>query len=45
MQDGEEFYNIVGVADSIIRERIFQAMTDLFSPTGDYDDIYNLWLR
>ena len=43
MENGEDFYQVIG--DSIVRERIFDEMTQLFSPTNDYDDIYYLWLE
>lgn len=43
MQEGEDFYQIIGVSDSIIRERIF----DILAIVGGvkYGDIYTLWLN
>lgn len=42
MQMGDDFYETTGNVDSIVRERIFERMSDVFNVT--YDDIYNLWL-
>lgn len=42
MQNGEDFYGIISVGDSLIRERIFAMMSEkLHIP---YDDIYDLWI-
>lgn len=43
MEHGEDFYNIIGVNDSLIRERIF----DLTAKVAHikYDVIYNMWLN
>lgn len=42
MQKGEDFYGIIGVGDSLVRERIFAMMSEkLHIP---YDDIYELWI-
>lgn len=35
-------YNLMGVRDSTIRERVFQNLADLTNV--DYDDVYNKWL-
>ena len=44
MKKGVDFYEIVGVEDSIIRKRIFAALADLYS-NNDYGEIYNLWMN
>lgn len=42
MQNGVDFYGIISVGDSLIRERIFAMMSEkLHIP---YDDIYDLWI-
>ena len=43
MQEGEEFYNIIKVNDSLVREHIFI----LLAAVGGvkYDDIYTMWLN
>ena len=39
---GGMFYDYIGVFDSVVRERIFEKLSEL---TGhDYDYIYNEWL-
>lgn len=38
----EDCYRVLGVSDSLIRERVFEKLADIFV-TG-YDDIYELWL-
>ena len=43
MCKGEDFYEIVGVSDSLVRERIFQEMADRLG--ADYDDIYDIWIN
>ena len=44
MKKGVDFYEMVGVGDSIIRERIFVALADLYS-NNDCGEIYNLWMH
>ena len=41
MAKGECIYDITKVGDSIIRERIFAILADMYGVT--YDKIYNLW--
>ena len=43
MQEGEQFYNIIKVNDSLVREHIFI----LLAAVGGvkYDDIYTMWLN
>lgn len=43
LEQGRDVYEYLGVADSIVRERIFDKLADL---TGvDYDDIYEKWIN
>lgn len=42
MKNGIDFYEIVEVADSIIRERIFSKLSEVYGTTYDY--WYDLWL-
>lgn len=44
MKKGVDFYEMVGVGDSIIRERIFVALADLYA-NNDHGEIYNLWVN
>lgn len=41
--DGGDVYDYVGVTDSLIRERIFSKIAEMFDV--DYDHVYNLWLN
>ena len=41
MAKGECIYDIIRVCDSVIRERIFAILADIYGVT--YDEIYNLW--
>ena len=43
MKKGVGFYDMVGVGDSIIRERIFVTLADLYA-NSDYGAIYSLWM-
>jgi hypothetical protein len=40
---GINIYETINVNDSIVRERLFQALADLFD--SDYNYIYNKWLN
>lgn len=40
---GKDFYRVLGVPDSIIRENIFEEMAR--QKRVKYDRIYNLWLK
>ena len=40
---GDDFYETIGVGDSVIRERIFEELSYLYKVS--YDDIYTLWLE
>lgn len=39
----KDIYKVLGVADSFVRERVFNQLTKLFSI--DYDSIYEQWLK
>ena len=43
MRIGKDVYKMLGVGDSIIRERVFEALAEVKNTT--YDAIYNLWLN
>ena len=42
LEFGEDVYNVIGVGDSVIRERIFEELAKRLGV--NYNDIYNLWL-
>lgn len=43
LDDGVDIYKLIGVGDSIVRERLFDKLADL---TGvAYDDIYEKWIN
>lgn len=42
MQYGVPVYELIGVGDSIVRERIFQKLAEIYHVP--YDHIYNMWL-
>lgn len=37
-----DVYEVIGVGDSLVRERLFEGLTDVTH--YDYDTIYNQWL-
>lgn len=39
---GKDIYDVIGVGDSVVRERIFDRLSELTNL--DYDAIYYLWL-
>lgn len=42
MLDGDEFYGVIGVGDSVVRERLFD---EIAARIGcDYGDVYDAWL-
>lgn len=43
LQHGEDFYELIGVSDSIIRERIFDKLAKVSHLA--YDKIYYLWVN
>lgn len=42
MAEKKDFYNIIGVNDSLVRERVFAMMATAGNVT--YNDVYNLWM-
>ena len=42
MKNKQDFYDIIGVGDSLIRERVFNELADIYGV--DYEDIYNIWI-
>ena len=43
LQAGSNIYDLFGVADSVIRERIFTKLANTLNV--DYDIIYDLWVK
>ena len=43
MQEGEDFYDIIKVEDSLVREHIFSILASVGGVK--YDDIYTMWLN
>lgn len=43
VRNNEDFYKILGVGDSLIRERLFEIISELLQV--DYDVIYYMWLN
>jgi hypothetical protein len=39
----KDVYEYIGVADSIVRERLFERIAEIMECS--YDEIYNLWLE
>lgn len=42
LEDEEDVYDVIGVVDSVVRERLFQRLAEILNV--DYDAIYNTWL-
>ena len=42
LNEGVEIYSVIGVGDSIVRERLFEHLSEL--KNVDYDVVYNKWL-
>ena len=42
LEAGEDVYDVLGEADSVIRERVFTKLAELLNL--DYEAIYNLWI-
>jgi hypothetical protein len=40
---GNDIYGYIGVGDSIIRERLFEKLSEILNCSYDY--VYNLWLN
>ena len=43
LKAGDNIYDLLGVADSVIRERVFTKLANTLNV--DYDTIYDLWLK
>lgn len=43
MKKGKNIYDLMNVCDSIVRERVFCTLAEMYTK-GDYGEIYNLWL-
>ena len=43
MYRGQDVHKIIGVGDSLLRERVFMEMSERFDT--DYEDIYTMWLN
>ena len=41
--DGKDVYEVIGVGDSLVRERLFDELSILLGVS--YDDVYNMWLN
>ena len=42
LKEGTEIYSVMGVGDSLVRERLFIKMAEIFNVSYDY--IYGMWL-
>ena len=42
MKEGKDFYEISGARDSLVRERLFVKMAEIFNVS--YDFIYGMWM-
>ncbi len=43
MSQGYDVYDILGVGDSIVRERVFEKLSEILDV--DYDYVYQVWLK
>jgi hypothetical protein len=43
LSQGYNVYEVLEVADSLIRERVFEKLSEIYAV--DYDVVYNMWLR
>lgn len=43
LSQGYDVYDVLEVADSLIRERVFGKLSEIYAV--DYDVVYNMWLR
>ena len=41
--DGRDVYEVIGVGDSLVRERLFDELAILLGVS--YEDVYNMWLN
>ncbi len=42
LKNGEDFYRVIGVGDSLVRERLFVKLAEIFHVSYEY--IYGMWL-
>ena len=42
MVNGKDFYDTLQVSDSVVRERVFERIAQIYGV--DYNDVYSLWL-
>lgn len=42
LKKGDDIYSVLGVGDSIVRERVFGELADIYDV--DYEDIFEMWL-
>ena len=40
--NNKDIYDLIGVSDSLIRERLFEKLSDLLGVK--YEDVYSMWL-
>lgn len=43
LKNGYNVYSVLGVSDSLVRERVFEKLSEIIGVK--YNDIYNLWLK
>jgi len=43
LETGKSVYKLIGFGDSIVRERLFEALANKLNK--EYADIYNLWIE
>ena len=43
LYNGNDVYDYIGVGDSLIRERLFEKLSNILNTSYDY--IWNLWLK
>lgn len=43
LDEYQDVYDVIGVDDSIVRERLFEGLSDVSGMT--YDEIYEQWLK
>ena len=41
--DGRDVYDVIGVGDSLVRERLFEELAILLGVS--YNDVYNMWIN
>jgi hypothetical protein len=43
LNEGDDVYEYLGVSDSLVRERVFEKLSEILGV--DYDVVYNMWLN